>query len=80
MGSRITRNILTLSIVMLLIICTASAQNKEVDKGKAALAKAMEQKDASKRQELINSAREDFQKGGLKTQEVAIILGDTYLD
>jgi len=80
MGSRITRNILTLSIVMLLIICTASAQNKEVDKGKATLAKAMEQKDASKRQELINTAREDFQKGGLKPQEVAIILGDTYLD
>lgn len=80
MGSRITRNILTLSMVMLLIIGKASAQNKEVDKGKAALAKAMEQKDASKRQELINNAREDFQKGGLKPQEVAVILGDTYLD
>ena len=80
MGSRITRNILTVSIVMLLIICNASAQNKEADKGKATLAKAMEQKDASKRQELINTAREDFQKGGLKPQEVAVILGDAYLD
>ena len=80
MGSRITRNILTLSMMMLLIIGNASAQNKDVDKGKAALAKAMEQKDASKRQELINDARADFQKGGLKPQEVAVILGDTYLD
>jgi tetratricopeptide (TPR) repeat protein len=80
MGSGITRNILTISVVMLLIIGKASAQNKDVDKGKATLAKAMEQKDASKRQELINTAREDFQKGGLKPQEVAIILGDTYLD
>ncbi len=80
MGSRITRNILTVSIVMLLVICKASAQNKDVDKGKEALAKAMDQKDASKRQEMINKAREDFQKGGLKPAEVAVILGDTYLD
>lgn len=80
MGSRITRNILTVSMMMLFIICKVSAQNKDVDKGKESLAKAMEQKDASKRQELINKAREDFQKGGLKPQEVAVILGDTYLD
>ena len=80
MGSRITRNILSISIVMLLVICKASAQNKDVEKGKEALAKAMDQKDASKRQEMINKAREDFQKGGLKPAEVAVILGDTYLD
>ena len=70
---------LTLSVVML-IICSASAQNKEVDKGKALLAKAMDQKDRSKQQEMINEARADFQKGGLKPQEIAVILGDTYLD
>jgi tetratricopeptide (TPR) repeat protein len=80
MESRITRNILALSIVMLLIIGNASAQNKDVDKGKATLAKAMDQKDASKRQEMINEARASMQKGGLKPQEIAVILGDTYLD
>ncbi len=79
MGSTTIRNVLTVSIVMLMI-CTASAQNKEVDKGKAILAKAMDQKDRSKQQEMINEARADFQKGGLKPQEVGVILGDTYLD
>jgi len=80
MGARTIRNILTLSIVMLLVMSKASAQNKDVDKGKAALAKALDQKDLSKRQQMINDARADFQKGGLKPQEVGVILGDAYLD
>jgi tetratricopeptide (TPR) repeat protein len=80
MESRIIRKILTLSIVMLLIICNASAQNKEVEKGKAALAKAMDQKDANKRNQMINDARAELQKGGLKPQEIALILADMYLD
>ena len=79
MGSKFIRNILSVSMVML-VISTANAQNKEVDKGKAILAKAMDQKDRSKQQEMINEARADFQKGGLKPQEVGVILGDTYLD
>jgi len=44
MGSRIIRNILTLSIVMLVIIGKTSAQNKGAEKAKETLVKAMDQK------------------------------------
>lgn len=57
----------------------ADAQNKNVDKGKETLTKAMEQT-GQKRSELISKAREEFQKGGLKPQEIAVLLGDAYLE
>src|ERR1035437_3352628 len=80
MKSRVTIKILALSMAMIMFLFQASAQNKDVDKGKEALKKALEQKDASKRQDLITKAREDFQKGGLKPQEMALIFGDAYLE
>jgi len=80
MGSGILRNILSLSIVMLLVSGNASAQNKDVEKGKKALEKAMEQKDLQARQKLINEAQEDYTKGKVSTQEFAVVLGDMYLD
>ena len=80
MKSRITTKILALCMAMTMFLGQASAQNKDVDKGKESLKKALEQKDASKKQDLITKAREDFQKGGLKPQEMAVIFGDAYLD
>jgi len=55
------------------------AQNKDVDKGKELLTKAFDQTDNVKRGEIITKAREAFTKGGLKPQEVAVLIGDGYL-
>ncbi len=55
------------------------AQNKDVDKGKELLTKAFDQTDNVKRGEIITKARESFTKGGLKPQEVAVLIGDGYL-
>ncbi|MDB5281704.1 MAG: hypothetical protein JWO06_779 [Bacteroidota bacterium] len=79
MESRKTGKILAVSIAMMMFLLQASAQNKDIDKGKEALSKAMEQKDAAKRGEMIGKARESFQKGGMKPQEQAVLLGDAYL-
>lgn len=69
-------------ITALLLCCSvfaAIAQNKDIDKGKEILAKAMQQTDAAKRQELVNKAIESFQKGGMK-QEMFALVGDAFLE
>lgn len=55
------------------------AQNKDIDKGKGFLTKAMEQSDATKRQDYINKAIESFQKGGMKREMYALI-GEAFLE
>jgi tetratricopeptide (TPR) repeat protein len=80
MESRIVRKMLAICTAVIMFAVQAQAQNKEADKAKEALSKAMEQKDAAKRQDGINKAREMFQKAGLKPQEVGMILGDAYLE
>ncbi len=70
----------TTVMALLLFIFQVGAQNKDIDKGKETLTKAMEQKDAAKRQEMIGKAREAFQKGGMKPQEMAVLFGDAYLE
>jgi hypothetical protein len=67
-------------IVMMLACCVQlNAQNKDIDKGKETLTKAMEQKDAAKRNEMVQKATESFQKGGMKREMYALI-GDAFLD
>lgn len=78
MKSKSTKNLLTI-ILLLASIGLTSAQNKDVDKGKETLNKAMQQTDNMKRQDLINKARESFQKGGLKTPDIAVLIGEAYL-
>ncbi|HLP19557.1 MAG TPA: hypothetical protein VK174_04620 [Chitinophagales bacterium] len=56
-----------------------NAQNKDIDKGKETLTKAMEQKDAAKRNEMVQKATESFQKGGMKREMYALI-GDAFLE
>jgi hypothetical protein len=80
METKISRKILAISIVMLLFIFQAGAQNKEIDKGKESLNKALEQKDMSKRNDMINKAKEELAKGGMKAPEIAMLVGDAYLD
>lgn len=80
MNTRIHKNLFAVALALLIFTLSASAQNKDIDKGKEALAKAMEQKDAAKRQEGINKAKESFQKGGMKPQEVSALVGDAYLE
>lgn len=80
MKSRIIKNTLAITMVLLLSLPVAMAQNKDIDKGKEALNKAMEQKDAAKRQDGINKAKESFQKGGMKPQEISALIGDAYLE
>ena len=74
MKLKCTPKILAASLMLLLFIFQASAQNKDVDKGKEELNKALEQKDPSKKQDMVNKARETLQKGGLKPQEIATIM------
>lgn len=69
-----------LTLTALSVSMYAGAQNKDVDKGNEMLKKAMEQTDAAKKQEMITKAKEQFQKGGLKPQEMNVIVGDAYLD
>jgi hypothetical protein len=72
-----------LAAILVALLCCfgqVSAQNKNIDKGKETLTKAMEQKDAAKKQDMINKAKEDFQKGGMKPQESAVLVGDAYLE
>lgn len=56
------------------------AQHKDVEKGKEKLKEAFQQKDGAKKGELIQKANEIFQKGGLKSQDIKVIMGDAYLD
>lgn len=71
----------TIGIVLMLAVSVQlNAQNKDIDKGNATLKKAMAQADASKRQDGINSAKESFQKGGMKPQEMSAVIGDAYLE
>lgn len=72
----------TVMFLLLIVGITlqAGAQSKEVDKGNEMLKKAMTQTDAYKRQDLISKAREQFMKGGLKSQEVNVLIGDAYLE
>jgi hypothetical protein len=64
---------------MLAVSVQLNAQNKDIDKGKETLVKAMEQKDAAKRNEMVQKATESFQKGGMKREMYALI-GDAFLD
>jgi tetratricopeptide (TPR) repeat protein len=69
-----------LTLMVLAVSFNATAQNKDIDKGKETLKKALEQTDAYKKQDMINKAKEMFAKGGLKPQEINVILGDAYLE
>lgn len=67
-------------LMMLAVSLQLNAQNKDIDKGNAALKKAMAQADAAKRQDGINTAKASFQKGGMKPQEMSAVIGDAYLE
>jgi hypothetical protein len=75
-----TPKIFACCVLMLMFMLQATAQNKDIDKGKEELTKAFQQKDAQKKQEGIAKAKEMLQKGGMKPQEMAVLLGDAYLD
>ncbi|HRP39729.1 MAG: hypothetical protein M9931_03630 [Chitinophagales bacterium] len=66
------------------ILCCATlvltAQNKDIDKGKEILAKAMAEKDNAKSGELVTKARELLMKGGLKSPQISELLGNAYLE
>ena len=64
MNSRLIRNILVASMVMLFGISQVSAQSKDVTKGNETLTKAMTQTDPAKRQDGINKAKEKGVKFG----------------
>jgi len=66
-------------VMMLACFMQLSAQNKDIDKGKETLTKAMAQKDAAKRNEMVQKATEQLQKGGMKREMYALI-GDAFLD
>ncbi len=69
------------AVALLLFIFQASAQSsKDADKGKDMFLKALDQKDPAKKQDMISKAREEMQHGGLKPQEIAVIMGDGYLE
>jgi hypothetical protein len=73
----------SLTIACCLLLLTSlhvSAQSKDVEKGKEKLKEAFQQKDAAKKGEQIQKAVEVFQKGGLKQQEINVILGDAFLE
>lgn len=80
MNSRIIKQVIAASIVMLCCATQIFAQSKDVAKGTELLKKAMTQADAAKRQDGINKAKESFQKGGMKPQEISAIVGDAYLE
>ncbi len=69
-----------LAVVLIGFSATAFAQNKDVTKGDEFLKKAMEQTDKAKRNELVQKAREQWMKGGLKSPEIATKLGNAYLE
>src|SRR3982750_4820441 len=75
------KKISIVACVALMLACCVQlkAQNKDIDKGKETLKKAMEQKDAAKRNEMVQKATESFQKGGMKREMYALI-GDAFLD
>ncbi len=66
-------------LLMLAVTVQVNAQNKDIDKGKETLQKAMEQKDAAKRNEMVQKATALFQKGGMKREMYALI-GDAFLE
>jgi hypothetical protein len=66
-----------------LLLCSSTAafsQNKDIEKGNQTLKKAMEQSDKAKRNELVQKARQQWMAGGLKSPEIAVKLGDAYLE
>lgn len=62
------------------LLMTAAAQNKDIDKGKSLVDKAMSEADNAKKNELIQKARESLMKGGMKSQEIAELLGNSYIE
>jgi len=72
-------HLLLLATAMLCITAPTYAQNKDIDKGKANLKKAFEQKDAANKNEMIQKSVELFTKGGLK-KEMNLIIGDEFLE
>src|SRR5438309_1583466 len=78
MNARCTRIIFAALMIMLGFTLQLSAQ-KDIDKGKETLKKAMEQKDQAKRNELVQKAVESFQKGKMGREMYALI-GDAYLE
>jgi hypothetical protein len=80
MKTTFTHKIVNAILIITLFTSQAFAQSKDVDKGKEMLTKAMDQKDPAKRQDMINNAKAMLQKGGLKPQEMATLVGDAYLD
>lgn len=80
MKSTIAPRVVACCTALLIFVMQALAQNKEIDKGKEELTNAFKQKDAQKKQEMIAKAKETLQKGGMKPQEMAVLVGDAYLD
>lgn len=73
------KRILSAALFVAAFSLVSMAQNKDVDKGNELLKKAMDQTDASKRQDLITKAIDSYQKGGLKREMYALI-GDAFLE
>lgn len=73
------KKLVAVTLLGVLVSTCAFAQNKDIDKGKEYLKKAMEQTDAAKRQDLINKATESFTKGGMKREMYALV-GDAFLE
>src|ERR1700722_13964363 len=67
-------------LLMIVASLHLSAQNKDIEKGKEKLKEAFKIKDAAKKGEEIQKATEMFQKGGLKSQQINLLLGDAYLE
>ena len=65
--------------MVLLTTLQATAQNKDIEKGKEKLKEAFKAKDAASKNELIQKAVEHFQKGGMK-REMNVLIGDAFLD
>jgi hypothetical protein len=73
------RHICHTILAFIAILFFASTLSAQRDKGKEYLDKAFQQKDASKKNEMIQKAVQAFQKGGMK-REMNIILGDAFMD
>jgi hypothetical protein len=65
---------------LLLASLNVSAQNKDIEKAKEKLKEAYQQKDPSKKNDLVQKANELFQKSGLKPGDLKLVMGNAYLD
>jgi len=70
-----------LFVGLLALVCcstVAHAQNKDIEKGKDLVTKAMSETDQTKRAALLQKADEMFREGGMKKEQY-VIIGDAFL-